>query len=61
MYFYGYEELGSSGERVELYNIKEDPEELNDLYNTEKEIGQQLLSELKAKLKEMNTPYLSAS
>ncbi len=61
MYFYGYEELGSSGERVELYNIKDDPEELNDLYNTEKEIGQQLLSELKTKLKEMNTPYLSTS
>jgi arylsulfatase A-like enzyme len=61
MYFYGYEELGANGERVELYNIKDDPEELNDLYNVEKEIGQELLDELKAKLKEVNAPYLSTS
>lgn len=61
MYFYGYEELESGEERVELYNIKDDPEELKDLYTTEKEIGQRLLSELKTKLKEMNAPYLSTS
>jgi arylsulfatase A-like enzyme len=61
MYFFGYEELGASGERIELYNIKNDPEELNDLYETEKEIGQELLNELKTKLKEVNAPYLSAS
>jgi choline-sulfatase len=61
MYFYGYEELGSDGERVELYNIKDDPEELNDLYHIETEIGQELLNELKAKLKEVNAPYLSTS
>ena len=58
MYFYGYDELGSIGERVELYNLKEDPEELNDLYHEENEIGQQLLAELRSKLKEMNAPYL---
>ncbi len=61
MYFFGYEELGIGGERIELYNIKEDPEELNNLYDAEKEIGQELLDELKTKLKEMNAPYLSAS
>ena len=61
MYFFGYEELGDGGERIELYNIKDDPEELNDLYETEKGIGQELLHELKAKLEEMNAPYLSAS
>jgi arylsulfatase A-like enzyme len=61
MYFYGYEELGAEGERVELYNIKADPEELNDLYDVEKEIGQELLDELKAKLKEVNVPYLLTS
>ena len=61
LYFYGYEELGTDGERLELYNIKDDPEELNNLYDIEKEIGQELLEELKAKLKEMNAPYLSAS
>jgi len=61
MYFYGYKELGAAGERVELYNLKNDPEELNDLYETEKEIGQELLNELKAKLEEVNAPYLSNS
>lgn len=61
MYFFGYKELEAGGERIELYNIKDDPEELNDLYKTEKEIGPELLNELKAKLEEMNAPYLSAS
>jgi len=61
MYFYGYKELGGAGERVELYNLKDDPEELNDLYEIEKVIGQELLDELKAKLKEVDAPYLSAS
>jgi arylsulfatase A-like enzyme len=61
LYFYGYKELGDAGERVELYNLRNDPEELNDLYNVKKEIGQELLNELKAKLKEVNAPYLSAS
>ena len=61
MYFYGYKELGEAGERLELYNIKDDPDELNDLFDTEKEIGQKLLNELKAKLEEVNAPYLSIS
>ncbi len=61
MYFYGYKELGAGVERIELYNVKDDPQELNDLYEVEKEIGQGLLNELKAKLKEVNAPYLSAS
>lgn len=60
MYFSGYKELRGR-ERVELYNIKDDPEELNDLFDTEKETGLKLLTELKAKLGEINSPYLSAS
>jgi len=61
MYFYGYEQLETGGERVELYNIKDDPEELNNLFDVEKEIGQELLDELKSKLEEVDTPYLSTS
>ena len=60
MYFYGYKELNGQ-ERVELYNIKDDPEELNDLFDIEKEIGMELLTELKVKLEEINIPYLSTS
>jgi len=55
-YYYGYEELAGN-ERIELYNIKDDPEELNDLYAVEKEIGQELLDEVKRKLEEVNIPY----
>ena len=46
---------------IELYNIKDDPEELNNLYEVEKEIGQELLNEIKVKLKEINAPYISTS
>lgn len=60
-YFYGYKELGTGSERIELYNIKDDPEELNDLFNVEKGIAQELLDQLKAKLEEVNAPYLSTS
>ena len=57
MYYFGYEELKGQ-ERVELYNIKNDPEELNDLYEIEKEVSLDLLNELKTKLNIVNRPYL---
>ena len=58
MYFFGYEELGTSNERAELYDIKNDPEELNDLSSSKRETTTELLSELKQKLAEVNEPYL---
>jgi arylsulfatase A-like enzyme len=58
MNFFGYEELGSEGERVELYDIESDPEEINDLYNTKRETTAELLNDLKTKLAEVNEPYL---
>jgi arylsulfatase A-like enzyme len=57
MYFFGYEKLDGH-ERVELYDIGADPEELNDLYASQKKLGDQLLDELKAKLVEVNKLYL---
>ena len=58
MYFFGYEELGGIGsERIELYDIENDPEELNDLYTTKRETSAELLNELKAKIAEVNEPY----
>ncbi len=56
-YYFGYEERAVN-ELVKLYNIQSDPEELVDLYPTQKDIGDQLLSELKSKLAEVNKPYL---
>ena len=57
MYFFGYEELGANGERIELYDIENDPEEMNDLYSKEKEIAAELFGEMKAKIAEVNNPY----
>ena len=57
MYFIGYKELGEDRQRIELYNIKEDPEELNNLLEIELEIGNEMLDELKMKLDKMNAPY----
>jgi len=57
MDFMGYQELGQDGERVELYDLKNDPEELNDLSSTKPETTADLLDELKQKLKQVNQPY----
>jgi choline-sulfatase len=54
MYFIGYSELGAEGERIELYDIKNDPEELNDLSSSKRETTTDLLNELKQKLAEVN-------
>jgi len=56
-YFFGYKELGQGNERIELYDIEADPEELHDLYAEQKQIGADLLDQLKEKLKEVNQPY----
>jgi len=58
MYFFGYEELGVGSERVELYDLENDPEEMNDLSTSKRGTANELLGELKAKLVEVNEPYL---
>lgn len=57
IYYLGYEQLGTAGERYQLFNIKSDPDELNDLAESKKETASQLLEILKAKLNEVNKPY----
>ena len=57
MYFFGYDELGGK-ERVELYDVQADPEEMNDLYSSKRETADELLNILKTKLAEVNKPYL---
>jgi len=56
-YFFGYAELGGE-ERIELYDLKNDPEELNDLSSSKREITAEMLNELKQKLTEVNEPFL---
>lgn len=58
MYFFGYDELGERGERIELYDLENDPEELHNVYSTQKNVGLELLNELKSKLAQVNEPYL---
>jgi arylsulfatase A-like enzyme len=57
IYYFGYRELKGT-ERIELYDIEADPEELDDLFSSQKEIASELLGELKEKLAEVNKPYL---
>ncbi|MCB9133811.1 MAG: sulfatase-like hydrolase/transferase [Anaerolineales bacterium] len=57
MYFFGYNELDGS-ELLELYDLENDPEELNNLYSTQKSIGDEMLSTVKEQLQEKNLPYL---
>ena len=57
MYFTGYEELGDE-ERIELYDLQNDPEELNDLSTSKRETNAEMLNELKQKLAKVDEPYL---
>ena len=58
MYFFGYDELGGLGsERVEMYDLEKDPEELTDLFSTKRETSAELLNELKTKIAAVNQPY----
>ena len=57
MRFFGYNELQGE-ERVELYDLDNDPEELHNLLSTKKDTASTLLNELKAKLAEVDQPYL---
>jgi hypothetical protein len=57
MYFSGYEELRGQ-ERIELYDLDQDPNELNNIYPHGSRIGGLMLEELKSKLLEVdNRPF----
>jgi arylsulfatase A-like enzyme len=57
LYYFGDVERGID-EMVKLYDIEADPEELVDLYPSQKDAGDDLLDELKTKLAEVDKPYL---
>ncbi len=56
-YYFGYEQI-NNGELIHLFDVEDDPEELNDLAETRKEIAEAMLADLKAKIAEANQPYL---
>jgi len=53
--FFGYEAL-EGGERTELFDIEHDPEELDNLFSIKSALAKELLSELKATLRNMDQP-----
>jgi arylsulfatase A-like enzyme len=57
LYYFGDVERGID-ELVKLYDIQDDPEELNNLYPSRKDTAAELLHELKSKLAKVNEPYL---
>jgi choline-sulfatase len=56
-YYFGFQTRGVD-DMVNLYDTEADPEELVDLAATRRGITEQMLSELKLKLDEVNRPYL---
>ncbi len=57
MYYVGYEDL-DGGDYIELYNIDTDPEEMKELSATKPDLANEMLQTIKAKLAELNKPYL---
>jgi arylsulfatase A-like enzyme len=57
MYYLGYAELNGS-EYVELYDIDTDPDEMNELSSAKPDLANEMLQTIKAKLAEVNEPYL---
>ena len=55
--FFGYQELNNE-ERLELYDLQSDSEEMNNLYSAKPETAAELSKELQDKIAEMNAPYL---
>ncbi len=57
VYYLGYEELGADRERVLLFDLQSDPEELTDLSQTKREVTTDLLNIVKTRLDESNEGY----
>jgi arylsulfatase A-like enzyme len=56
--YFGYEQLPKGETRYELYNLKNDPEELENLYSSQSSIAQDLRNEIQKKIEEVNKPYV---
>jgi arylsulfatase A-like enzyme len=56
-YYFGYPEILETGPYFELYDLENDPEELNNIYSPDSEIALKLQKELLAKIEEVDKPY----
>ncbi|HAV75720.1 MAG TPA: hypothetical protein DCX53_00035, partial [Anaerolineae bacterium] len=57
LYYFGYRNIEQEG-LVKLFDIRSDPEEMNDLLTAKRSTAMELLQELKNKISEVNIPYL---
>jgi arylsulfatase A-like enzyme len=55
--YFGYEGLASGETLYELYDLINDPEELNNLYTASGSISNDLVAELQEKINQVNKPY----
>jgi arylsulfatase A-like enzyme len=58
-YYFGYEELGKENHIFELYDINEDPDEVNNLGASQPLLANQFLDELKTKLRAADDVFVS--
>lgn len=56
-YYFGYQEIAETGPFFELYDLENDPEELDNLYSTDWGIALELQNELLEKIQEVDKPY----
>lgn len=56
-YYFGYQEIAETGPYFELFDLENDPEELNDLYTSDSVIALELQKELLEKIAEVDKPY----
>jgi arylsulfatase A-like enzyme len=56
-YYFGYEELPNGEPILELFDLENDPEELENLYLEKESIAQDLFNELKSRMEEADEPY----
>jgi arylsulfatase A-like enzyme len=61
IYYFGYPELGETGELVELYDLETDPGETHDLYADDPALGAELLEAVKQKIAENDAPFAQSA
>lgn len=56
--YFGYRKLPQGEPQYELYDLQNDPDELENLFSPSSSIAQDMLNELQKKIEEVNQPYL---
>ena len=56
VYYFGFGKAGIP-DHAKLFDLESDPEELDDLYDKEKDVAAALMHELRARLDEVNKPF----